>query len=100
MDFTVIWSNRAIADLEGAIEYLESAAPASISKFEREVVTTLERVRTNPYLGSKHEKITSGRVREVYCHPYRIIYRVSPSRSTVELITLWHSARDEPDLFH
>lgn len=100
MDYAIIWSNRAIADLESAVEYLKVEAPASIAKFEHEIVSTLKLLQTNPYFGSRHEKFASGRVRAVYCHPYRIIYRVTTSRNSIDLITIWHSSRDEPDLLH
>jgi hypothetical protein len=32
----------------------------------------------------------------LYCHPYRIFYRVSDRRQEVHVVNLWHAARDEP----
>jgi len=58
----------------------------------------VEILATFPHIGPRYPRGRQSRVREIVCRRYRIFYRVIEERKVVEILTVWHGARDEPDL--
>ena len=73
MAHTVIWSDRATLEFEQAIEYLRSDSPIAAAKLRLDLLDSIAALEFNPESGARFERRTSGAVREIYCHPYRVI---------------------------
>ena len=98
MDFKVVWTDRALADLESITAYIAHANVAAAERVGLEIIHHVEMLATFPLLGPTYPCGSSGRVREIVSAPYRIFYRVAEERRLVEILTLWHGARGEPQL--
>ncbi len=98
MDYTVIWTGRALDEFADAVRYIAADDLLAAARFRDEILLTTDGLGPMPYLGSRYEPSRDRRVREILCPPYRIFYRAIDSRKIVEVLTLWHSARREPKI--
>jgi plasmid stabilization system protein ParE len=98
VDFTVIWTDRALGEFADAVRFIAADDPLAAARFRDAVLRTTEGLGPLPYLGSRYEPSRDRRVREILCPPYRIFYRAIDSREIVEVLTIWHSARREPKI--
>jgi plasmid stabilization system protein ParE len=97
MDCKVIWTDPAIEDL-GEVRYIAADDPSSARRVgddiqDRRTPSALFRCLVHHTRRSAMEAF-----REVLCWNYRIFYQVSSSRRTVEILTIWHGGRNEPEL--
>lgn len=98
MDFAVIWTDPALVDFESAIRFLLERNPAAAESQRLAILDHVELLDRMPFMGSPYEPDRTGRVRETVCGKYRIFYRVNEIEKTVEILTVWHGSRAEPDL--
>lgn len=98
MDFAVVWTEPAVADLEAAVRRVAKDNPTAAEELRTKLFETVEVLQRLPYIGPTYEKDESGRTREVLCRQYRICYRVQEANHRVEILTIWHSSRREPRL--
>ena len=54
-------------------------------------------LRSFPFIGPAYPRGTRGPLREIVFRSYRIFYDVSEGNHTVEVLHVWHGARDEPE---
>ena len=96
MGCKVIWSDAAIADLHDICSYIAQDNPRAA---ERVGVGILDHVRILarfPFIGPAYPRGTHGPLREIVFRPYRIFYDVSEELQQVEILHVWHGARQEP----
>ena len=99
MDYEVTWTDPALADFETVIRYLAERSPSGAAEAVRlDVLHAVEGLARLPYLGPVYDRDPGGRTREILCRVYRIFYRVDDATRRVEILTVWHGARQEPDL--
>lgn len=87
----VIWSERALADLESLLVYLEVESPVMARRYAAAVVGRVEQLEQFPESGGVVEELPSSEYRQLLQGPYRIIYRREEGR--IVIITVHHSAR-------
>ena len=98
MDYKVIWPDDAIRDLRKAVEYITRHNPIAA---KRTGDTILEKVRSLgrfPRIGKVFAKLDRDDIREIPVPPYRIIYLIQDSACSVTILTVWHGARQEPEI--
>ena len=98
MDYEVVWTEPALDDFEAIVLYL---ARRSLSGAESVQVAILEHtdiLANFPYIGPIYLGDPTGTTREVVCHSYRIFYRVDSDLKQVNVLSVWHAARGEPEL--
>lgn len=88
----VEWSERATGELEAARELVASEFHAQA--LAERIVRHTELLSQSPYLGAGMPEYADIDLREIYEHPYRILYRVIGDR--VQIVTLIHHARRLP----
>jgi plasmid stabilization system protein ParE len=98
MDWQVVWTEPAVADLEQIVRNAASQSPTTAESLRAELLESVEVLARFPLIGPAYERDRTGRVREILCRRYRIFYRVSEEQQRVEILTIWHSARREPKL--
>ena len=98
MDFQVVWTELAIADLEAVVRQVAADDPAAAENLRLELLGSVEILGRFPYIGPIYERDRTGRAREILCRRYRIFYRVQEAMKTVEILTVWHGFRQEPRL--
>ncbi len=76
MDFSLIWTERALADLEAVITYYreETKSVEAAARIGYEIIDRVEILKSFPDIGPLYPR-KSGIHREVHCHDYRIFYR-------------------------
>lgn len=95
MDFKLIWTTRALSDLEAIVRYYreEEKSVQAASKVGSAMVEHVEVLRTFPYIGPRYLK-KDGVHREVLCFDYRIFYRVDRDARAVYIARIWHGRQD------
>ena len=96
MDFKIIWSDAAIADLEEIWAYLAQRNPQAAARVGRGILAHVRVLANFPYIGPAYPRGSRGPLREIVVRPYRIFYDVSEDSQSVEILHVWHGARDEP----
>jgi toxin ParE1/3/4 len=90
----LIWSLRAIADLEEIHAYVAADSPAWADLTVRRIVASVERLRQYPDSGRVVPERQSPELREVVSAKFRIVYRRKPD--LIEIATVFRGSRDFP----
>lgn len=98
MDYEITWTEPAVADLEAIVRYLARRSQNAAETVRSSILDHVETLARFPFIGPVYEPARSGRIREIVCQSYRIFYRVNESLRRVEILTVWHSARGEPQI--
>src|SRR5947209_8417659 len=98
MAFELIWSEPAVADLESIVGQLARSNPEFAQKTGESITNHVEILRSFPRIGPCYPRDPRRIIREIVCGKYRIFYRVDDERERVEILTVWHGARQEPTL--
>jgi toxin ParE1/3/4 len=98
MDWQVVWTEPAVADLEQIIRSIARDNPTAAESLRLELLQSVEVLARFPLIGPAYERDRTGRMREIVCRRYRIFYQIADAEQRVEIITVWHSARREPRL--
>src|SRR5262245_385470 len=87
----LIWSPRAVADLEDICEYIARSSDRYASVFAEQVVALIESIPQHPRMGSVVTEYNRDDLRERLFHNYRIIYRLRGS--DVQVVSICHGAK-------
>ena len=98
MDWEVVWTEPAVADLEQIVRTAASQSPTTAESLRAELLESVEVLARFPLIGPTYERDRTGRTREILCRRYRIFYRVVEDKRQVEILTIWYSGRREPKL--
>ena len=97
MDFKVIWSDAAIADLNFLCTYIARADPQAAERMGRGILDHVRTLASFPFIGPTYPRGARGPLREIVFRPYRIFYDVSEESRSVQILHVWHGARQEPE---
>lgn len=89
----VFWTNPALQNLLEVAQYIQADNPAAAKKFVKKIKTKVSRLCQFPNSGRIVPEYPASGLREVIVDDYRIIYRVLPNKSTVQILTVRHGAR-------
>ena len=96
MEFKIIWSEAAIADLREICTYIAGENPEAASRIGHGILDHVRILATFPLIGPTYPHGARGPLREIVYRPYRIFYDVSEDSQTVQILHVWHGARQEP----
>jgi toxin ParE1/3/4 len=71
----VVWSRRALQDLEAIAEYIAEDSPAYAAVVVRNIVQQTRLLSQFPRSGRKVPEFDDENIRELLAYSYRIIYR-------------------------
>jgi len=97
MDYQVILSDFFISDLKEIVAYLRDRADSdTASRVGNELLNRTLEIGRNPFIG----QIVNQRAgaRKILRYFYRIYYDVNETNRTVEVLRVWHGARDPKTL--
>jgi toxin ParE1/3/4 len=98
MDYKVIWTDEAIADLRQLVVFISRDNSSAAVKLGETLVRKSMILAGHPRLGRMLRKSPKDSVRELIIPPYRLIYEIDDRASAVHVRLLWHGARQEPEL--
>ena len=90
----VDWSEQAAAQLQAIRDYLARSSPGYAQTLAERIVQRSETLADFPLLGAEVAEYGDESLRELFEHPYRILYRVSEQQ--VQIVAVVHSARRLP----
>ena len=98
MDFKVIWSDEAIANLRDICTFIARQDPQAALRMGHGILAHVQILASFPFIGPTYPRGARGTLREIVFRSYRIFYDVSEESNSVEILHVWHGARDEPDI--
>ena len=96
MDFKIIWSDAALADLQDIWTYVAEHDPQAADRIGRGILAHVRILASFPFIGPAYPRGAKGTLREIVFRSYRIFYDVNEQSRSVEVLHVWHGARDEP----
>lgn len=96
MDFKIVWSDAAIADLQEIFAYVAQDDPQAALRLGRGILSHVRVLATFPFIGPAYPRGVKGTLREIVFRSYHIFYDVSEKSQSVEILHVWHGRRDEP----
>ena len=95
MDFALIWTEKALSDLEEAIRFYREDQKSldAARRVGTEIIERVEILKSFPDIGPLYPKKT-GIHREVLCFEFRIFYRVDRDARIVYIARIWHGRQD------
>jgi plasmid stabilization system protein ParE len=98
MDYQVLITERAAADLEEIVSYIAADNPDAAERVGNRLVDKTDVLATTPLFGRVVPERKDPLIRELISAPYRIVYRVDHDQRRAEVLRFWHAARGEPEL--
>lgn len=90
----VNWTEAALADARAAEEFVGRRSPGYGRGLVARLFDRADTLATIPLLGAVVPEYTDDDLRELFEHPYRIVYRVYPDR--VDVVAVVHASRRMP----
>ncbi len=87
----VIWTPKALDDLESLLDYISQDAPAAARRFAQKLVSRVELLVDHPLLGGYVAEDSSHTYREIRQGNYRVLYR--SDAQAVYIVAIHHAAR-------
>jgi plasmid stabilization system protein ParE len=96
MDFRIVWTAPALEDLEALVRYIAQDDATAAARIGDKIVDHVSVLASFPEIGPVYRRRISGDVRQITCRPFRIFYRIERAKELVEILHVWHGARQEP----
>ncbi len=94
MDFSVVLTEEAIADLQSILGCIADDNPIAAERVGGALLDHIETLRSFPMRGASVRR--DQQVRLLIHTPYPIYYEVDSERGLVRVLHIWHGARKDP----
>jgi plasmid stabilization system protein ParE len=91
MGFKIIWSDAAVADLEEVCSYIAQDDPEATNGVAQGILDHVDIPVHRPYISARFKRYASSHSFSFLPHPLS----VNEGRESVEILNIWHGARDE-----
>lgn len=98
MDYQVVLSYSARADLRDIVRYISLDARDRALRFAAFLISKTKLLRQFPELGRVVPEFRDPLIREIIVRSYRVIYRLNHASQRVEIARFWHASRGVPVL--
>jgi plasmid stabilization system protein ParE len=95
MDFHLIYSKEALADLEAILDEISADDPGASSRFGTSLLDHISLLKLFPHMGAAVPDRT--RVRKLTHTPIIVYYIANMNRRVIEVLHLRHGTRSEPE---
>ena len=86
MALVVVWSPRAIDDVDSIAAYIAEDSEAYAASVVRAILAKARRLSEFPYIGRVVPEFDDKAIREVFAYSYRIIYRIEDNEITIAAV--------------
>ena len=93
MDYQVVLSPSARADLRDIVRYISFDAPDRALEFGLFLISRPNYSFNLPNLAGSYRSLETMLIREIIVRSYRVVYRLDDSQRLIEVIRFWHAAR-------
>jgi toxin ParE1/3/4 len=91
MAYQVVWSPRAVEDLDAIVQYIAADSTAYAAAVLETILSTTRKLSPFPFSGRVVPELGDESIREWFAYSYRIIYRVE--QETVTIAAVIHGKR-------
>lgn len=98
MDYRIIWSPEALTHLEQLVRFVSKDNPTAAAKLGDAIIEKVLFLSNFPRLGKIFREVGLETLREISVPPYRIFYEINDAGRRIEILSIWHGAREEPEL--
>ena len=92
MSRPVHWSELAVQHLAGITLYINRTSPLYADRMVERILRRVDGLADFPDIGLRTSESEDENVREVFEHPYRILYLAQPTR--VDILAIVHGRQD------
>ena len=96
MEFKVVWSEAAIADLHEICSYIARDNPEAALRMGQGILAHVQILARFPLIGPTYPRGAQGPLRQIVFRSYRIFYDVFEESHRVDILHVRHGAREEP----
>jgi toxin ParE1/3/4 len=82
----VVWSPRALADVEAIAAYIAADSLTYAKAVVRKIIASTRMLPNFPFSGRKVPELDDENIRELFVYSYRIIYAVEAGQITVTAV--------------
>lgn len=86
MAHTVVWSPRALEDVDAIAAYIAEDSEVYAASVVRTILDKARKLSEFPFVGRVVPEFGDESIREVFAHSYRIIYEISRNEVTIAAI--------------
>jgi toxin ParE1/3/4 len=98
MDYRIIWSPEALNHLEQIVHFISRDNPAAAVRLGNAIIEKALLLSNFPRLGIVFREARRDALREISVPPYRIFYEINDAEKRIEIVSIWHGARQEPEI--
>ncbi|NJO39174.1 MAG: type II toxin-antitoxin system RelE/ParE family toxin [Cyanobacteria bacterium CRU_2_1] len=98
MDYAIIFSPKAVGDLETIVRYISLTNPSAAKKVGQSLLEKTKDLSQFPFKGQKVPEFDSPDIRQLILKPYRIVYRVEEGKKLISIARFWHSSQENLEL--
>ncbi|HWF20004.1 MAG TPA: type II toxin-antitoxin system RelE/ParE family toxin [Verrucomicrobiae bacterium] len=98
MDYKIVWSDRSLSNLKEIVQFIAEDNALAAERMGNTIIKRASFLAQFPQLGAVFSGLRRDDVREIAAPPYRIIYQVLESKKMISILTVWHGARQEPEI--
>jgi toxin ParE1/3/4 len=95
MDYKIIWSDSAIADLTEIVAYIAQDNPEAARHYGTGILEHVGLLSSFPHIGPWYPRRSKGPIQEIIYKNHRIFYQVNESPKRVEIFRIQHMARND-----
>lgn len=88
----VVWTKAADSNLQAIYDYVAQTSADYARRTVERITARSRQIGAFPMSGRTVPEFQVGQLREVFEHPYRIIYRIRPDR--IDIIAVVHMSRN------
>lgn len=97
MEYELVWSEGALAEVDAILAHVGASNPSAADRLGDAISHAAEILRRFPEIGSAYPPGSAGRLRVLSRKSYRIFHDDDHRRKRVEVMTVWHASRLEPE---
>tara|TARA_Y100001934_G_scaffold22082_1_gene24878 strand:- start:669 stop:971 length:303 start_codon:yes stop_codon:yes gene_type:complete len=98
MDYKIVWTNTALADLHDLVRYIEADNQLAANRMGELIIRKVDILVSSPRVGRMVPEYRDDLLRELIVSPYRLVYELNDLKHTASVLRIWHGARGELDM--
>lgn len=86
MAYQVVWSPRAVEDLDAIVQYIAADSTAYATAVLETILSTTRKLSAFPFSGRVVPELGDESIREWFAYSYRIIYQIEKETVTIAAV--------------
>ncbi|MBI1346930.1 type II toxin-antitoxin system RelE/ParE family toxin [bacterium] len=96
--YQIRWSRRATKELQTIRDYIAEHNEYAATQVTERILKQVSLLESVPQIGAPYTDAAGRPARQLVSGRYRILYRFVAESDRIDILSIWHSARRDPDL--